>query len=948
MPGTSSFPTSLDTVANLFEVANNATSTLASGIASGDTSLTLANASSFPSSGAVSIDSEIIYYTGKSTNTLTGLTRGADGTSAAAHSASADVEMRYTAAHHAVLNAAIRALQAKVGTGASTPSVGQVAYCASGATTSWTALNTLAVTLTGNQTAAGNKSLTGYTVLGAGTYDAASPSLVTQPSTLLVADSTSSSPTTSLAPAAGFETWRTGNGTTICYPFSLRKSAGEGEIYNVYVDTLWNPNMTGFGTNVNHVNLRSDLFMLPTSNNNNVQIVGYSAWLRAGRGMPAGGAQATDVANMRACGAQVDTWNNSNVQADFDCSTINSTIGLAINSEPGLHNSVAILIQAASKAAAYSNGFQPNPNALYRHGLDMSSMTFEFTGTVGSSANQINGTGTIFLTEAVIGDQVKYRGSWYTVTGTPPDNFTLPVTPDPGSTAGGQLLTKAVKPLRLANHAFISAANNANNANYRLVALDANDNWRFDPDARGSIYGSYISFGTNGISAPSDTLTNGWRLVCYAGGGGANYGWGIESGYLWYMAGGGGGHKFYVNSSTTASLSVALTIEANKKSTFADDLTVSGLLKTGSGPTTLTNAAGKILSAALNTVAIANGGTNSAAALTNGRVMISSGGAIVERAALTANALVIGDATNGVASLALGTANQIVGMNNGATANEYKTVNGTANQVTVTHGANSITLATPQDIATGSSPTFAGVTAASVFGGASAGSTLALKGTSNGSPSAAHILMNTITGTTLPGTVFIGAPSANSISVAGTTDVLHLQGDQGTVALLTIDGFGNLPGIVGRRADGTIASPAAVVVNDQLLTFGGRGYHTGGGFSSGNSASLTFHAAETWTGSNPTTATATGSYITLNTTPNGSTTRAERWRVEHGGWFVGKELTTNPTTSELADGDQMAFYRKADKAIIAFNKSGTITYLVFDLTVATGTGKTYEVTTSAP
>jgi hypothetical protein len=125
MPGTSAYPTSLDTISNLFEVANNAMSTLATAITSGDTSLTLANAASFPSSGALTIDNEIIYYTGKSTNTLTGLSRGQDGTTAAAHSSGASAEMRYTAAHHAVLNAAIRALQAKLGIGASSAAAGQ-------------------------------------------------------------------------------------------------------------------------------------------------------------------------------------------------------------------------------------------------------------------------------------------------------------------------------------------------------------------------------------------------------------------------------------------------------------------------------------------------------------------------------------------------------------------------------------------------------------------------------------------------------------------------------------------------------------------------------------------------------------------------------------------------------------------------------------------------------
>jgi hypothetical protein len=60
----------------------------------------------------------------------------------------------------------------------------------------------------------------------------------------------------------------------------------------------------------------------------------------------------------------------------------------------------------------------------------------------------------------------------------------------------------------------------------------------------------------------------------------------------------------------------------------------------------------------------------------------------------------------------IGTANQILGANNTASNLEYKSILGTTNQVTVTHGVNSITLSLPQSIATGSSPTFVSVTAA--------------------------------------------------------------------------------------------------------------------------------------------------------------------------------------------------------------------------------------------
>jgi hypothetical protein len=75
------------------------------------------------------------------------------------------------------------------------------------------------------------------------------------------------------------------------------------------------------------------------------------------------------------------------------------------------------------------------------------------------------------------------------------------------------------------------------------------------------------------------------------------------------------------------------------------------------------------------------------------------------------------DRTISLAGLSgLGTANQIVGMNAGATAYEYKTVNGTSNQITVTQAANSITFALPQDYATSSTPTLAGLNVTGLTG----------------------------------------------------------------------------------------------------------------------------------------------------------------------------------------------------------------------------------------
>ena len=70
-----------------------ATTTINEGaeFANNDTTLTLTSGTAFPSAGTIAIGTELITYTGKSTNNLTGLTRGALGTSAAAHADGATV-----------------------------------------------------------------------------------------------------------------------------------------------------------------------------------------------------------------------------------------------------------------------------------------------------------------------------------------------------------------------------------------------------------------------------------------------------------------------------------------------------------------------------------------------------------------------------------------------------------------------------------------------------------------------------------------------------------------------------------------------------------------------------------------------------------------------------------------------------------------------------------------
>lgn len=68
-----------------YGIHSTVSSTLNGAINNSVTSIALVNAASFPSSGTAFIDDEEITWSGKSTNTLTGVTRGANGTTAASH-----------------------------------------------------------------------------------------------------------------------------------------------------------------------------------------------------------------------------------------------------------------------------------------------------------------------------------------------------------------------------------------------------------------------------------------------------------------------------------------------------------------------------------------------------------------------------------------------------------------------------------------------------------------------------------------------------------------------------------------------------------------------------------------------------------------------------------------------------------------------------------------------
>lgn len=99
--------------------------------------------------------------------------------------------------------------------------------------------------------------------------------------------------------------------------------------------------------------------------------------------------------------------------------------------------------------------------------------------------------------------------------------------------------------------------------------------------------------------------------------------------------------------------------------------------------------------------------------------------------------------------------------------------------------------------------------------------------------------------------------------------------------LIVIGAHGNTlttatAGVNAFSSRGTSAAPTASQAGDSLYTMGGRGYGTTD-YGLGSKAAIIESAAQNWTDS------ANGTYITLETTPNNSTTRAEALRVDQSG-----------------------------------------------------------------
>ena len=116
------------------------------------------------------------------------------------------------------------------------------------------------------------------------------------------------------------------------------------------------------------------------------------------------------------------------------------------------------------------------------------------------------------------------------------------------------------------------------------------------------------------------------------------------------------------------------------------------------------------------------------------------------------------------------------------------------------------------------------------------------------------------------------------IGTATPLAALHLSSATAALAKYRVDRLTTSPG----SFSGFSITGSATVANAFLAFFGGGGSHDGTAANAAETSLLGVYAGELWT------STAKGSYLTLETTPLLSTTRAERFRIGPSGqWGIG-------------------------------------------------------------
>lgn len=155
------------------------------------------------------------------------------------------------------------------------------------------------------------------------------------------------------------------------------------------------------------------------------------------------------------------------------------------------------------------------------------------------------------------------------------------------------------------------------------------------------------------------------------------------------------------------------------------------------------------------------------------------------------------------------------------------------------------------------------------------------------------------------GNVLIGTDTS-----AGSHVRLQLSSNAFTTEI--IDSYNNASAfgaaLLFRSARGTAAAPTASQQNDELGWVGAYGYGASA-FSAGSRAAISMLASENWT------ATAQGTNITFRTTSTGSTTTAERMRIDSAG---------NVGIGTTSPGDALVITRSGANTILNLQNYGSV------------------------
>lgn len=109
------FPGAISTDSDLYIAVNQTTTQLSDNpLSNSATTVNVTATAAFPTVGFISIDAEIIKYTGKTATSFTGCTRASDGTTAASHVQNSQVYHNVIAVHHNALKDEIKATQQNI------------------------------------------------------------------------------------------------------------------------------------------------------------------------------------------------------------------------------------------------------------------------------------------------------------------------------------------------------------------------------------------------------------------------------------------------------------------------------------------------------------------------------------------------------------------------------------------------------------------------------------------------------------------------------------------------------------------------------------------------------------------------------------------------------------------------------------------------------------------